>query len=168
MFDLPGNYQNTFYSLLRGKKEKKSVKCYRKPFANQGWKLFIFITVPLPFNTGTGLNSTKVISNAEFACVWMVFIISLGSNIYSAHMSKPLIIYVPTFSAVRAKQGNLSWDFSPFIRNPYEWICNHLSMCTIRVVAISNCVSTLHGIKSDSLILFVWNMLLKCTFWYFY
>lgn len=93
--------------------------------------------MPLPLNTGTGLNSTKVITNDEFACVWMVFIISLGSNIYSARMSKPLIIYVPTFSAVRAKQGNLSSDFSPFIRDPYEWICNHglLSVCTLGLLS---------------------------------
>lgn len=89
MFGLLWIHQNPFYSLLaEGKKKKKKYgKYYRKAFATWGCKLFILLTVLLGLNAGTGLYSTKVIINAKFACGSMVFIISLGSNIYLACMS---------------------------------------------------------------------------------
>jgi len=69
MFGLLWIQQNPFYSLLRGKKKKKTYgKHYGKPFATCGYKLFILLTLLLALNAGTGLYSTKVIINAEFAC----------------------------------------------------------------------------------------------------
>lgn len=70
MFGLLWIHQNPFYSLLRGKNKKKDLsKYYRKLLATWGCKLFILLTVLLALNAGTGLYSTKVIINAEFACM---------------------------------------------------------------------------------------------------